>query len=155
MNAAFRGAVAQFKTPKPVLTHGQRVCRLYRHSLKLLGSWSVFRELFVVEAEKIRAEFDANKDMDPNSKKASVLLEKGEAKLYDYTHPDPYVCAYMPGGSLYMRNPSMPRCVVYNFDVPDGLPEEKFMNPDMTPARDDQYGNVGQVFVDYASKQMH
>mmetsp|Transcript_4915 Transcript_4915/g.16110 ORF Transcript_4915/g.16110 Transcript_4915/m.16110 type:complete len:158 (+) Transcript_4915:126-599(+) len=157
MNSTFAKAVQQFKSAPPVLTHAQRVCRLYREALKLTSSWSVLREIFVMEADKLRAEFDANKDVDPNSKKATLLVEKGEARLYEYTHPDPYVCAYMPGGTLYMRNPPLPRVVVHNWDVPDHLKDEPetLLNPDMTVATPGRLGNVGPVYVDYANKKMY
>jgi hypothetical protein len=38
-----------------------QVTRLYRDALRLLNSWCIDREIFNREAEKIRAEFDANK----------------------------------------------------------------------------------------------
>ena len=34
-------------------------------------------------------------------------------------HPDPYIAAYMPGGTLFQRNPAIPLEVLY----PDGIPE--------------------------------
>uniref|UniRef100_A0A7S3JR60 NADH dehydrogenase [ubiquinone] 1 beta subcomplex subunit 9 n=1 Tax=Aureoumbra lagunensis TaxID=44058 RepID=A0A7S3JR60_9STRA len=154
MNSVFRAAAAQFKSPEPVLTHAQRVCRLYRRSLKLTFSWAFFRDLYIQEAEKLRAEFDANASLDPNSRKAQLLVENGEAKLWEMQHPDPYVVSYAPGGTSFMRNPTLPNKIVYNFDVPEGLPEEKFVNPDMTPVRQGEKGTVGAVLVDFATKTM-
>lgn len=49
------------------LTHTQKVTRLYRSSLRLLDSWTVDRELFNEEATKVRAEFDANKNLPADS----------------------------------------------------------------------------------------
>ena len=36
------------------------------------------------------------------------LVREAEEKLVEYTHPDPYVIPYMPGGSKFMRNPPPP-----------------------------------------------
>mmetsp|Transcript_12684 Transcript_12684/g.32859 ORF Transcript_12684/g.32859 Transcript_12684/m.32859 type:complete len:95 (+) Transcript_12684:141-425(+) len=46
-----------------VIAHRVRVMRLYRHSLKQMASWAVQRSLFYVEAEKIRSQFEANKNV--------------------------------------------------------------------------------------------
>ncbi len=63
MNAAFRGAAAQFRAPRVKLTHAQEVCRLYRQSLKCLYSWTFNRDLFNEEASKLRARFESNKNL--------------------------------------------------------------------------------------------
>ncbi|KAK9904139.1 hypothetical protein WJX75_005303 [Coccomyxa subellipsoidea] len=68
----------------------ERVLHLYRHGLKNLLSWAIRRDLFAQEAARLRAEFDLNKDVD-NVAQAGRLLEKGEAKLKEYQHPDPYI----------------------------------------------------------------
>ncbi|CAL8470811.1 g10353 [Coccomyxa elongata] len=86
----------------------QRAIHLYRHGLKNLLSWAIRRDLFAQEAARLRAEFDLNKEMD-NVAQAGRLIEKGEAKLKEYQHPDPYIVPYHPGGSLYARNPPFPR----------------------------------------------
>ncbi|EIE22808.1 complex 1 family protein-like protein [Coccomyxa subellipsoidea C-169] len=86
----------------------QRALHLYRHGLKNLLSWAIRRDLFAQEAGRLRAEFDLNKDVD-NVAQAARLLEKGEAKLKEYEHPDPYIVPYHPGGSLYARNPPFPK----------------------------------------------
>lgn len=72
------------------LTHKQRVTRLYRRSLQLLISWSGDREIFLTEAEKIRASFDSAKHLDPSSGLAARLLREGEEKAAEFVHPDPY-----------------------------------------------------------------
>lgn len=35
-------------------------------------------------------------------------MREGEEKLASFTHPDPWVNPYMPGGSRFMRNPALP-----------------------------------------------
>jgi hypothetical protein len=68
-----------------------------------------------------------------------------------HAHPDPYIQPYMPGGSLFMRNPAIPLESLY----PDGIPEGKSkrrINIDMSNVPDDQpYAN--RVFVDSANKK--
>ena len=59
--------VAEVFLEKPRLTHRQKVTRLYRHSLRLLMSWAVDREIICDEAEKIRAEFDKYKHLPKDS----------------------------------------------------------------------------------------
>ena len=40
-NASMRAAAAQYINPAPKLSHQATVVRLYRQSLKTLGSWCV------------------------------------------------------------------------------------------------------------------
>lgn len=74
-----------------VLSHSQRVIRLYRNSLKHLLSWAIDRGVWREEAVVLRARFDANKDL-KDMGKARKLLEDGEAEFQFYKHPDPYIC---------------------------------------------------------------
>ena len=67
MNKQFAEVAARYVKAAPSLTHAQEVTRLYRHSLKLLMSWAIDHEVIAEEAEKIREQFDANKDLPPNS----------------------------------------------------------------------------------------
>ena len=81
---------------------------------------------------------------------ARRLIREGTEELHAQTHPDNYIAAYMPGGSLFMRNPAIPLEVMY----PDGIPEGKSLrrlNVDMSNVPDeDEYAS--QVLVDSASK---
>lgn len=72
-----------------VLSHAQKVTRLYRNILKNMLSWTVQRELWRREACELRATFDANKNV--NMVEAIKLLEEGEAYLERHKHPDPYI----------------------------------------------------------------
>ena len=75
--------------PKLPANHVSRVTRLYRHALKNLMNWAVHRDLFVQRGFALRAEFDANKSVtDP--KLVELIVSKGEKKLAEFTHPDPY-----------------------------------------------------------------
>ncbi|PSC68932.1 NADH dehydrogenase [ubiquinone] 1 beta subcomplex subunit 9 [Micractinium conductrix] len=81
-----------------------RAIHLYRHSLKNMLSWAVRREVFYVEADKLRSDFEQLKRLD-DPIQIDRALEKGEARLREHLHPDPYIVPYRPGGSLYARNP--------------------------------------------------
>ena len=48
--------------------------------------------------------FDANKDLKDPVQIQKVLAE-GEAELWEFRHPDPYVLNHMPGGTKYQRYP--------------------------------------------------
>ena len=76
--------------PGEILTHTQRVVRLYRNSLKHLLSWTVDRQLWRVEAVKLRERFDAAKNIN-DVRRARKLLEEGEAEFEKNKHPDPYI----------------------------------------------------------------
>lgn len=75
-----------------VLSHAQKVTRLYRKSLKNLLSWTFRRELWRKEACELRAMFDANKNV--HMAEAMKLLDEGEAVHERLKHPDPYICKY-------------------------------------------------------------
>ncbi|KAK7248779.1 NADH dehydrogenase ubiquinone 1 beta [Aureococcus anophagefferens] len=132
MDTSFRLAAAQYKQVLPALSHGARVVRLYRRALKTQYSWAVDRQVFIGEAEKLRAAFDKHAALEPSSAKAMALLKAGEAKLVDYTHPDKYICAYMPGGGA----------------------TEGVRNPDMTLVVEGEKGTAGAVLIDQHSKSM-
>merc|ERR1712070_419078 len=130
------------------------VCRLYRASLQTLGSWAIDRNVFITEALKIQAEFRENSGLSADSPTTRRLLQEGHEKLFSYTHPDKYIPAYLPGGSLYMRNPPLPLSVCYPDGIPEGIEESiKLLNVDMSPVRPGESGaTVGQVIVDASAK---
>lgn len=72
------------------LTHAQRVTRLYRNTLKHLLSWIIDRDEWRSEAMKLRAAFDANKNL-KDVGHAATLLEYGEREFNLWKHPDPYI----------------------------------------------------------------
>ncbi len=66
------------------------------------------------------------------------------------THPDPYIQPYMPGGSLFMRNPAPPLDVVFEGHIPEGISQKK-MNIDMSYVKEGQE-YADKAFVDSANK---
>lgn len=85
------------------LTHAQRVCRLYRHSLRNLLSWTIDRDVFNLHSRQLRDRFRANaSEKDPS--RVMKLLREGEAEFAENKHPDPYIPPVNPGGSKWQRN---------------------------------------------------
>ena len=119
-------------------------------SLRNLTSWVESRALWCSEATKIRARFDEGMKVSDIAH-AGRLLREGEEELALQTHPDNYIAAYMPGGSLFMRNPAIPLEALYPNGVPEGKSRRR-INVDMSNVPDDdEFGS--KVLVDSASKQ--
>lgn len=157
LNASFRAVAATFARPAPKLTHSQQVCRLYRESLKQLQSWAIDRDVWLDEASAVRDQFDANAHFKVDSGRVKALLRMAREKLVKYQHPDRYVVNYMPGGTLYMRNPPLPLHVCY----PNGIPEDVQhqlggieMNVDFSYADLSKKEAGGRFYVDPATKKI-
>lgn len=79
------------------------------------------------------------------------LMREARERLAAQRHADPYIQSYMPGGTLFMRNPAFPNEALYLDGVPEGVSKRR-LNIDMSNVPDDQpYAN--NVFVDSANKQ--
>eukprot|EP00619_Florenciella_sp_RCC1007_P003367 CAMPEP_0205903294 /NCGR_PEP_ID=MMETSP1325-20131115/1_1 /ASSEMBLY_ACC=CAM_ASM_000708 /TAXON_ID=236786 /ORGANISM="Florenciella sp., Strain RCC1007" /LENGTH=185 /DNA_ID=CAMNT_0053268925 /DNA_START=26 /DNA_END=583 /DNA_ORIENTATION=+ len=153
MNASFRGALEHYLVPRREVTHSQAVCGLYRKCLKTLGSWCVDREVFNEEATRVQQLFRANANLSEGQ--GAVLLKDGVEELAKYTHPDKYIHAYLPGGSLYMRNPPLPLSVCYPDGIPEGVTPPTIVNADMSPVRPGEKADSGRVLVDASAKTMY
>ncbi|KAG0575519.1 hypothetical protein KC19_5G009900 [Ceratodon purpureus] len=86
----------------------QRSRVLYRKTLRNVLSWAVHRDIFYVEAQKIREQFEINKDV-ANLETIDRLLYEGETRVEKFQHPDPYIVPWAPGGSKWARNPPVPQ----------------------------------------------
>jgi len=75
--------------------------------------------------------------------------------MVEKTHPDPYCVAFMPGGTLFMRNPPLPRDVCFpDGDVPEDFPKVEF-NPDMSVCKEETGKSaIGSVLIDFTKKNM-
>uniref|UniRef100_A0A7I4DZH7 NADH dehydrogenase [ubiquinone] 1 beta subcomplex subunit 9 n=1 Tax=Physcomitrium patens TaxID=3218 RepID=A0A7I4DZH7_PHYPA len=89
----------------------QRTRVLYRKALRNVLSWAVHRDIFYVEAQKMREQFEMNKDLS-NLETIDRLLYEGESRVEKFQHPDPYIVPWAPGGSKYARNPPVPSEVI-------------------------------------------
>ena len=83
------------------------------------------------------------------------LTQEGKAELYEFTHPDPYCVPFMPGGSLFMRNPPPPLSICFpDGNYPADAPKYT-LNPDMSICRPETGKSaVGGVLVDFGKKNM-
>lgn len=83
------------------------------------------------------------------------LSQEAKAELFESTHPDPYCVPYMPGGSLFMRNPPPPLSICFpDGDIPEDAPKYT-RNPDMSICTPETGKSaVGSVLVDFGKKNM-
>ncbi|OQV22331.1 putative NADH dehydrogenase [ubiquinone] 1 beta subcomplex subunit 9 [Hypsibius exemplaris] len=95
-----------FLTTRAV-SHRERVCSLYKKSLRLLESYIVNRPEYRYRAVVMRARFDdAAKELD--MRKAQKMVIDGEEELFMNQSPFPFQFQYSPGGSAYARQPVLP-----------------------------------------------
>jgi len=94
-----------------VLTHSQRVVRLYRKSLKNIRDYSEDYDMFLKNAQDLRSTIKerANETDQFLIKKYVKELEKFEDF---YQHPDPYLPCDAVGGSKWQRNTPPPMWAV-------------------------------------------
>merc|ERR1711976_127996 len=96
------------------LSQQARVMRLYRAVLKDTLHWVFSRDVWMVEAAKVRQEFEQHKGV--TGPALDALLAKGEAKFESERHPNPYIVPYTYGGSLSSRNPPVPKEMKVHMD---------------------------------------
>tara|TARA_A100001035_G_C27305750_1_gene287472 strand:- start:16 stop:486 length:471 start_codon:yes stop_codon:yes gene_type:complete len=145
----FQSAIDFYKPAKKVLSHNQTVVRLYRHALRCIDSWAESREVFIDRAEELRNEFDSNKNVSLAS--AKRLIREGEERLFSMTHPDPYIKNYMPGGTLFMRNPAVAKKYVYPEGIPEGVDTRKYNVDFSRIPKGQEWAN--RVYIDSANKK--
>jgi hypothetical protein len=87
--------------------------------------------------------------------KTTHTQKEGKAELFEYSHPDPYCVPFMPGGSLFMRNPPPPMSICFpDGNLPDDAPRYT-LNPDMSICKvETGKSAVGNVLVDFGKKNM-
>lgn len=102
MGSSFSMPAARAAAWEPGITHAQRVTRLYRASLRTSRDWVIDYDMWIAEALKIQAQFQANKNV--SLVEGQRLVEEGMAKLMQRRHPEPYIPIYKEGGSKYQRN---------------------------------------------------
>ncbi|XP_071959712.1 NADH dehydrogenase [ubiquinone] 1 beta subcomplex subunit 9-like [Antedon mediterranea] len=91
-----------FRSGFELLSHSQKVLRLYKKSYRHLESWIGDRPTFRYEATLLRARFNEHKD-EKNLQKAQTILKAGEEEFWEKQHPQPYIFIDSPGGTRYER----------------------------------------------------
>ncbi|CAH8873749.1 unnamed protein product [Trichobilharzia szidati] len=87
-----------------LVSHGEKVCQLYKAVLYDLKSKSNHILKYRYNAVLARARFDENKDI-KDEVLARKLLEDGWAELNATKHPHPFTYPTSPAGAAYERNP--------------------------------------------------
>ncbi|XP_014475183.1 PREDICTED: NADH dehydrogenase [ubiquinone] 1 beta subcomplex subunit 9 [Dinoponera quadriceps] len=93
--------------PSELVSHSQKVCRLYKRSLRCLADWYYRTHDFRFQAVLMRERFDKNKDI-KDMRYANHLLIEGEKELFSKQHPQPIIFADSPGGTAYNREALIP-----------------------------------------------
>ena len=77
------------QVPKSILTHSQRVCRLYKAAVRTMQYQYDHRNFFLVERVVLRHRFDeTNKEKD--FRKLAAMLEEGEHEVWKNQHSQPF-----------------------------------------------------------------
>ncbi|KZC09379.1 PREDICTED: NADH dehydrogenase [ubiquinone] 1 beta subcomplex subunit 9 [Dufourea novaeangliae] len=71
--------------PTGLVTHSQKVCRLYKRALRTLENFYFRRHEFRYEAVLLRHRFDQNKKI-PDARLAKQLLLEGEEEVFKHQH---------------------------------------------------------------------
>ncbi|XP_031624853.1 NADH dehydrogenase [ubiquinone] 1 beta subcomplex subunit 9 [Contarinia nasturtii] len=116
--------------PTGIITHSQRVCRLYKKTVRLAQSWYTPRHVFRFNAILLRERFDQNKEI-KDLRIARELLKSGEQELFEKQHPQPFTFANSPGGIAYGREVDLPDWVLDYWH-----PLEKAQYPDYFARRE-------------------
>jgi len=93
--------------PREILTHSQKVCRLFKKAYRTTECWSNEKTEFRFNATVLRARFDEStkiKDMRILAK----MLEEGEHECWQSQHYDPSIKKADPGGIIYDREAVSP-----------------------------------------------
>jgi NADH dehydrogenase (ubiquinone) 1 beta subcomplex subunit 9 len=145
----FKEIAAYARMPAVELSHSQRVTRIYRRALRLQGDYIIDYDDLISESYKLRARFDAKKNIPANSPETEYWIMKAEQELDSHVHPEPYVKPWMPGGSKFMRN------------SPPITPEHHYTGtetpvwPDMIPITFRPHtGSIPSLLVDFGKKNM-
>lgn len=130
--------------PRPILTHAQRVCRLYKKSYRCTEDWAVSKSLFRFDACLLRARFDETLKIKDNRVLAK-MVDEGEHELFEKQHADPRRFKNDPEGICYNRE----------HDTPDWLmdswhPWEKVQTLDFFDKRE----KLKEDFNDYYEKSL-
>ncbi|CAF0974479.1 unnamed protein product [Brachionus calyciflorus] len=107
-----------------ILTHRQRVLRLYKAAVKNERSWFSDRDEWRFRATVLRDRFEKNRNIQ-DLVKAQSILSKGEQELDQNRHPNPLQFPNCPGGVAYGREPRSPDWVLDTWH-----PMEKSQFPD-------------------------
>ncbi|EGW30514.1 uncharacterized protein SPAPADRAFT_52592 [Spathaspora passalidarum NRRL Y-27907] len=85
----------------------KRVSALLRRSLRLAWDHTTKFQAYRTATIQIRQQFESNRDVN-DPQQLQDIIEKTEAKLYEWRNPDPVIPPSRPGGTKYERNLKLP-----------------------------------------------
>lgn len=88
--------------PKSILSHSQRVCRLYKSAYRALEEHAKHRWMFRLEAVELRAKFDATRK-EQDMRKLAAMVQAGEEEVFANRHLQPLIFKNDPEGICYHR----------------------------------------------------
>jgi NADH dehydrogenase (ubiquinone) 1 beta subcomplex subunit 9 len=89
--------------PKAIVTHSQRVCRLYKKALRTVESYCMERHEFRYEAVLVRERFEKTRK-EQDMRKLAAMLEEAEHEVWKQGNTQPFVFKNDPGGIMYNRS---------------------------------------------------
>merc|ERR1711942_294487 len=100
-----RGAATMAHLQTNILSHAQKVRKLYKDALRLVQSYYGANRISLrYESVLLRDKFDKNKD-EMDMVKAKEMVNEGNYLIWKYQHPQPFKYAHSPGGICYGREP--------------------------------------------------
>eukprot|EP01126_Amoeba_proteus_P036791 TRINITY_DN375_c0_g2_i1.p1 TRINITY_DN375_c0_g2~~TRINITY_DN375_c0_g2_i1.p1 ORF type:complete len:148 (-),score=24.31 TRINITY_DN375_c0_g2_i1:39-482(-) len=91
------------------LTHSQKVTRQYKKVLVTCRDHAGFsREFYVRDVGEARFQFEKNRHLATEEEKEYALYQ-GDLWLRQHRHHAPYILPYLPDGSKYQRNMTIPQ----------------------------------------------
>jgi len=130
--------------PREILTHSQRVCRLYKKAYRTMESWAVERYHFRFNAVVLRARFDESRSI-KDIRILAQMLEDGEKECWREQHYDPSIFKGDPGGIVYSREAVAPDWVMDQWH-----PWEKVQTLDVCQKRE----QLKKEFNEYYEKSL-
>jgi NADH dehydrogenase (ubiquinone) 1 beta subcomplex subunit 9 len=88
--------------PLQIVTHAQRVCRLYKKAYRTTSDMFFERHLIRYEAVLLRARFEETRK-EKDMRKLAAMLEEGELECQEKANPDPFIFKDDEGGIIYSR----------------------------------------------------
>merc|ERR1712038_1865469 len=88
--------------PRAIITHAQRVCRLYKKTLRTLEWHARDRAVFRFAATLMRDRFEQTRQ-EKDMRKLAAMVEEGEEECWRNQHQQPFIFKNDPGGILYHR----------------------------------------------------
>jgi len=133
--------------PQEILTHAQRVCRLYKKALRTSQCWHIQKYVIRFNAAIIRARFDDTRKIQ-DGRVLAKMLEDAEREVWDEQHPNPFKFRADPDGICYNRE-----CVAPDWVVDYWHPWERVQYLDYFKKREEMKVEYGDYYEKSITKK--